>query len=103
MLVQGARRQALMGALRREDAAVKAVKQLEAEMEGMRGLMKVGGLGCLLPHLRICLHVGGMCRDALRLSVWNPHQFLGAASECWRCPALAHCNHTAKVLAPPAR
>ena len=23
--------------------------------------------------------------------------------ECWRCPALAQCNHTAKVLAPPAK
>ncbi|SFK50331.1 DNA-(apurinic or apyrimidinic site) lyase /endonuclease III [Falsiroseomonas stagni DSM 19981] len=23
--------------------------------------------------------------------------------ECWRCPAVAHCNHTAKVLAPPGR
>ena len=50
-----ARRQALMGALRREDAAVKESKRLEAELEGMRGLVKVrcldgqagrvGGLG----------------------------------------------------------
>lgn len=23
--------------------------------------------------------------------------------ECWRCPAIAACNHTAKVLAPPGR
>lgn len=23
--------------------------------------------------------------------------------ECWRCPAVAHCNYSAKVLAPPAR
>ena len=37
------RRQALIGALRREDAAVKEVKRLEAELEGMRGLLKVGG------------------------------------------------------------
>ncbi len=35
------RRQALIGALRREDAAVKEVKRLEAELEGMRGLLKV--------------------------------------------------------------
>ena len=31
-----------MGALRREDAAIKDVKRLEAELEGMRGLLKVG-------------------------------------------------------------
>jgi hypothetical protein len=31
-----------MGALRREDAAVKEAKRLEAELEGMRGLVKVG-------------------------------------------------------------
>lgn len=37
-----ARRAALMGALRREDAAIKDVKRLEAELEGMRGLLKVG-------------------------------------------------------------
>jgi hypothetical protein len=43
-----ARRQALMGALRREDAAVKEAKRLEAELEGMRGLVKVGlEAGCL--------------------------------------------------------
>lgn len=43
-LLQGmGRRQALVGALRREDAAVKEVKRLEAELEGMRGLLKVGG------------------------------------------------------------
>ena len=23
--------------------------------------------------------------------------------ECWRCPAIAHCNYRDKVLAPPAR
>ena len=23
--------------------------------------------------------------------------------ECWRCPAIAQCNHTAKVLAPPMK
>ncbi|PRW34071.1 phragmoplast orienting kinesin 2 [Chlorella sorokiniana] len=34
------RRQALISALRREDAAVKDVKRLEAELEGMRGLLK---------------------------------------------------------------
>ena len=38
-----ARRQALVGALRREDAAVKEVKRLEGELEGLRGLLKVGG------------------------------------------------------------
>lgn len=35
------RRQALMGALRREDAAVKEVKRLESEVQGMAGLLKV--------------------------------------------------------------
>jgi endonuclease-3 len=25
------------------------------------------------------------------------------APECWRCPAVAHCNYRDKVLAPPAR
>ena len=38
---QGARRQALVGALRREDSAVKEAKRLEGELEGMRGLLKV--------------------------------------------------------------
>lgn len=35
------RRQALIAALRREDAAVKDAKRLEGELEGMRGLLKV--------------------------------------------------------------
>lgn len=35
------RRQALMGALRREDLAVKDVARLQAELEGMKGLLKV--------------------------------------------------------------
>lgn len=34
------RRQALMGALRREDLAVKDVARLQAELEGMKGLLK---------------------------------------------------------------
>lgn len=48
-----ARRAALMGALRREDAAVKEARRLEAELEGMRGLLKVGGWCCFSVWRRV--------------------------------------------------
>lgn len=65
-----ARRAALMGALRREDAAVKEARRLETELEGMRGLLKVGP--CTALHgLGACLLAGG-CEGWRPGAGWRP-------------------------------
>ncbi len=45
-----------------------------------------------------------MLRDAHHWLILHGRYVCKArAPECWRCPAIAACNHTAKILAPPAR
>lgn len=45
-----------------------------------------------------------MLRDAHHWLILHGRYICKArAPECWRCPALAFCNHPAKVLAPPVR
>ncbi|WP_371136847.1 endonuclease III [Falsiroseomonas sp.] len=43
-----------------------------------------------------------MLRDAHHWLILHGRYICKArAPECWRCPAVAHCNHPAKLLAPP--
>jgi len=45
-----------------------------------------------------------MLRDAHHWLILHGRYVCKArAPECWRCPAVAHCNYSAKVLAPPPR
>jgi endonuclease-3 len=45
-----------------------------------------------------------MLRDAHHWLILHGRYICKArAPECWRCPAIAHCNYRDKVLAPPAR
>jgi endonuclease-3 len=45
----------------------------------------------------------GLLRDAHHWLILHGRYVCKArAPECWRCPAIAHCNYRDKVLAPPA-